>query len=344
MKKISLILFTLFFVSLPIFSQVSDKNKKNAKTAYNSAVENIRSLNFELALTYLDAAVDLDPGLNEALIQRAKVKVELGKIKEAIADFTLAGERDPSNGEPDFYLGYLPFVKDTSKIVINRLDAAIQKGYKQAQVYYYRGLYKLLLNEHSGAISDFTKAIEMKANYSLAYHDRASAKRSLGDMQGALYDYRMAVNYENNFPLAFNNMGSVKISLGDYEGALADYSVAIKLDPDFYIAYNNRGTAKYFLGQPDSALLDFDRAIIIQQDYLPALNNKAASLSKANLYPEAISLFDVVLSSDNAFGKAYLNRGLVRELTGDLDGACADWKKALEHGIPEAEKYLKECK
>jgi tetratricopeptide (TPR) repeat protein len=344
MKKISLLLFTLVLLFTQCFSQVSDKNKKSAKTAFNSAVDNIRSLNFELALTYLDAAVDLDPGLNEALIQRGKVKVELGKINEAISDFTLAAEKDPKNGEPDFYLGYLPFTTDTSQLVINKLNSAISKGYKQAQVYYFRGLYFLLAKDYSTAINDFSSAIDLQANYSLAYHNRASAKRALGDMQGALYDYRMAVNYENNFPVAFNNMGSVKIALGDYAGAVADYSVAINLDPEFCIAYNNRGSAKYFLGQPDSALIDFDKAIELQQNYLPALNNKAASLSKNTAYTESISLFDQILVSDNAFGKAYLNRGLVRELTGDLDGACSDWKKAFELGITEAEKYMKECK
>jgi tetratricopeptide (TPR) repeat protein len=205
-------------------------------------------------------------------------------------------------------------------------------------------LYYLLINENSNAINDFTAAIDLKPNYSLAYHNRASAKRAIGDMQGALYDYRLAVTYENNFPLAFNNMGSVKIALGDYEGALSDYSVAIKLDPQFYIAYNNRGTAKYFLGQVDSALIDFNAAIALQQNYLPAMNNKAAGLSKSSAYAESISLFDKIIQSDNAFGKAYLNRGLVRELTGDLQGACSDWKKAFELGIKEAEKYLKECK
>jgi len=344
MKKISLILFSLFLIFPLLFSQIGDKNKKNAKTAYNSAVENIRNLNFEVALTYLDAAVELDSTLNEALIQRGKVKVELGKINEATKDFILASRRDPKNGEPDFYLGYLPFKTDTSALILSKLNSAIQKGYIQAQAFYYRGLYFLIAKEYSTAINDFTKAVELKVNYALAYHDRASAKRALGDIQGALYDYRMAVNYENNFPLAFNNMGSVKIALGDYKGALTDYSVAIKLNPEFYIAYNNRGTAKYYLGQIDSALLDFNQAILLQEKYIPALNNKAAGLSKSLAYSEAIGIFDQILLSDNSFGKAYLNKGLVLELTGDLEGACTNWKKALELGIKDAEKYLKECK
>ena len=43
-------------------------------------------------------------------------------------------------------------------------------------------------------------------------------------------------------------------------------------------------------------------------------------------------------------GEAFMNRGFVKELLGDLDGACRDWKKANELGIQQAAKYIKECK
>ena len=39
----------------------------------------------------------------------------------------------------------------------------------------------------------------------------------------------------------------------------------------------------------------------------------------------------------------YLNRGLIRELSGDLEGACADWSRAKELGAEDADAYLKEC-
>ncbi|MCB9013271.1 MAG: tetratricopeptide repeat protein [Bacteroidales bacterium] len=176
MKKIFPILFTLLLIFSSVFSQVSDKNKKAAKTAYNSAVENIQTMNFQAALSYLDAAVELDPGMTTALLQRAKVKVELGKTDDAIKDFKKVIEKDPGNGESYFYLGYLPFTSDTSQLIINNLNMAIQKGYKQPQAFYYRGMYYLLSEQYSEAINDFTSATELKPNYPLAYHNRASAK------------------------------------------------------------------------------------------------------------------------------------------------------------------------
>jgi tetratricopeptide (TPR) repeat protein len=58
----------------------------------------------------------------------------------------------------------------------------------------------------------------------------------------------------------------------------------------------------------------------------------------------AIGLFDKILNDNPQIGEVYLNRGLVRELTGDLDGACKDWNMALELNIKEAARYLEECK
>ena len=38
--------------------------------------------------------------------------------------------------------------------------------------------------------------------------------------------------------------------------------------------------------------------------------------------------------------KAYLNRGITRQITRDEDGACNDWIKAKELGIKMANKYI----
>ena len=39
----------------------------------------------------------------------------------------------------------------------------------------------------------------------------------------------------------------------------------------------------------------------------------------------------------------YLNRGLIREMMGDMNGACEDWNHALRMGAEEANEYIKEC-
>ena len=53
--------------------------------------------------------------------------------------------------------------------------------------------------DHYGAISDYTKAIEINPNYALSFANRGSSKEEIGDMKGACADWRKAssLGYES---------------------------------------------------------------------------------------------------------------------------------------------------
>ena len=55
-----------------------------------------------------------------------------------------------------------------------------------------RGNSKASLDNISGAIADFTKAIEIDPENAFAYYNRAENKGILGDMDGACEDWRKA--------------------------------------------------------------------------------------------------------------------------------------------------------
>ncbi len=89
MKRIAILVLSLLVPAVLSHAQSSEKNKKEAKVAYNQAVTYITEGNFEPALTYLDACLDLDSAFNQALSARAKAKVETGNINGALKDFRL---------------------------------------------------------------------------------------------------------------------------------------------------------------------------------------------------------------------------------------------------------------
>ena len=57
-------------------------------------------------------------------------------------------------------------------------------------------------------------------------------------------------------------------------------------------------------------------------------------------YKEAIAAFDKAIQLDVYYAKAYLNRGISKQMIRDEDGACLDWGKAKELGIMMVKKYL----
>jgi tetratricopeptide (TPR) repeat protein len=64
---------------------------------------------------------------------------------------------------------------------------------------------------------------------------------------------------------------------------------------------------------------------------------KLGELDKAQEYLDrAIEIYP-------GLGEAYLNRGMLLELKGDLEGACSDWKMAETLGIEASGEFLKDC-
>jgi hypothetical protein len=55
-------------------------------------------------------------------------------------------------------------------------------------------------------------------------------------------------------------------------------------------------------------------------------------------------MFNKAIELNSQFGTAYLNRGSMKESSGDLQGAYADWKIAAQLGIKQAGEYLGEYK
>jgi tetratricopeptide (TPR) repeat protein len=76
-------------------------------------------------------------------------------------------------------------------IAIALLVSGLAYG-QTADAYYNRGLAKSKLEDYRGAITDYSKAIELNPNYANAYYNRGKSKGILEDDRGAIADYSKA--------------------------------------------------------------------------------------------------------------------------------------------------------
>ena len=344
MKTRMIFILTFLLLASSLEAQLSLKEQREMKRLYNDGVERMINGDYAGSVNSFDQCLAIDSNFSQACLQRGRVEASLGENQRAIADLDQAIHYDPGSGEAHFYAGYLMFGEDTAGRAEEYLRQALSLGFENAELHYCLGLIDLLLGNDDVALLQFNKAINMKDDFALAYHDRAGIKWKMGDRLGALYDYKAAVNYMQVFPLAYNNMGAVKMTLGDYEGAINDFTKALDQDPDLYLAYNNRGFANYQLGGLDTALTDFNEAMKHHADFVEARLNASSVLARQNELDDAVEMLDQVIGMHPEEGVLFLNRGLIKEMKGDLVGACNDWNRALELGQKQAASFLEECK
>ena len=137
--------------------------------------------------------------------------------------------------------------------------AQISYGQMSYKYYYNIGNSKFKLKDYNGAISNFTKAIELNPEYTNAYYNRALAKDRLNNHYGAISDYSKAIELDPKEDV-YCDRGVSKSKLKDYNSAISDYSKAIELNPVYVLAYHNRGIAKYLLGDRNGGCNDWRKA------------------------------------------------------------------------------------
>ena len=108
-----------------------------------------------------------------------------------------------------------------------------EKVYAEDNSYYFNSAYdKAEIGDHYGAISDYTKAIEINPQYDSAYYNRGNSKNALKDYYGAISDYSKAIEINPNFYQAYGNRGIYKKEIGDLKGACADWRKTDSLSPN----------------------------------------------------------------------------------------------------------------
>ena len=96
--------------------------------------------------------------------------------------------------------------------------------------YYFNRAYdKAKIGDHYGAISDYTKAVEINPNDDQAYFNRGWNKGKLKDDYGAISDYTKAIEINPQYANAFKNRSISKENIGDIKGACEDAKKAVSL-------------------------------------------------------------------------------------------------------------------
>ena len=128
---------------------------------------------------------------------------------------------------------------------------------------------------------------------------------------------------------------------GDYYVAINNYTKALQTKPsssEYEMAIWGRGHSKVLLGDFSGALRDLSELPDDEWDWICYYKG----FCKFNLedYYGAVGDYSNAIKLNSEFGLAFKSRGDSKEQIGDLNGACADWKKAVKLGYQDASKLV----
>ena len=133
---------------------------------------------------------------------------------------------------------------------------------ESADFYFNSAYEKAERGDYYGAISDYTKSIEINPNDQDAFYNRGISKIKLKDYYGAISDYTKAIEINPKKVKAYNNIAYIKRKkeINDNYGAIFYATKAIEIDPNSANSYLNRGVAKKNLGDMNGACDDWRKA------------------------------------------------------------------------------------
>ena len=86
---------------------------------------------------------------------------------------------------------------------------------ESADFYFDRAYEKADKGDHYGAISDYTKAIELDPKNVYSYHNRGVSREILGKCYEAISDFIKAIELQADRPTSYHGVGYCKSKLGN---------------------------------------------------------------------------------------------------------------------------------
>lgn len=193
-----------------------------------------------------------------------------------------------------------------------------------AMVYSQRGLDKYEQKDYSGAVTEFTRAINAQPSNQNFYTMRGTAYEDLGNDIEAERDFQKTLEIHNTDFVASYRLGMVYFRKKDFENAVKWLRVSHQNAPDSDLSH---------VGITNNNILFVHKKIIA--------GNLGNFLTQLKQFEEGFKYLDEAIKLDPQYHNPYMVKGMAYAQMGKPKEGIPYLKKAMELGNPQAGMAIK---
>jgi tetratricopeptide (TPR) repeat protein len=314
---------------------------------------------WEEALLDLNEIIQSQPGAARPVYDRGYCYDQMGKITEAIRDYSaahsmqleeagvllrLATLQSKVNRESEALVNLesqlLKYPADTAALKLKASLLEKQQNWKGAEKVYaklqsidpskpdyysHRAniLVKLARNEE--ALLDIEKALSLMPGNPDLLLLRASLFNDKQDFSRMIADLENAVEQKKDSPEAWWTLGRVRLKLQMYDGAFVAFQEAVKLNPNHEDAWLGMALTHRAMGNLDQALQAFNKVYGLNPDNAEVLKERYTLHTVMGNTDLAIEDLDQLIQRNSNNPTYRKDRGLLLERKGEVSKAIEDY-------------------
>jgi len=318
-----------YIKAINYFNQVVFLYEGHAKAYYNLGYCYEKIGNAGLAAANFEKVISLDPQFIEAYLNLGQILITEEKFLEAEKLYNTAIQFNSGSSELYNNLAGIYFrLNKWDKAIINYKNA-LKYDSANCESYFNLGNCFSKMKSYDSAIENYEKAIQLKPDHSGALNNLALVHTKLNNIEAAINLYHRIISLNSKNAEAYFNLGFIMQETGKTDKAISNYKKALELDRDLKSAYVNIGKIFLQKGDTETAKKYFLNSIEDETSRVFAFTNLGVGSLEDLKINEAISFFDIAITSKSDLVEAHYNKAHALLLKGDYKNGWEEyeWRK-----------------
>jgi formylglycine-generating enzyme required for sulfatase activity len=202
--------------------RVPRTSRNTALALFHEGVDSIDADANESADELFTRALELEPGLLDALLYRAFFRHGMGMTEESLSDFRRAVELAPEDAGAYQMMGVIYSDIERDDLALKLFNRVVELDPDYPGIYFHRGLSHFFLCNDEAAISDLSRAIEYNSGSPTPYYARGTAYLMNEQLGRALDDMNRTIACDPYYGDAYMLRSEIYREMGNLEQARSD--------------------------------------------------------------------------------------------------------------------------